>query len=89
MANTLEDFRCKLIDKIIAAPNEEAINRYINAALKGLKKHNVNGHIVNRFLAKTVFQLQGKMPEQFLEKQKENIQTALNYIQFSNASSHS
>lgn len=87
MSNTLEDFRCKLVDKIIAAPNEESINRYINAALKGLKKHNVNGHIVNRFLAKTVSQLEGKMPEQFMEKQKENIRTALQYIQTANTNS--
>jgi hypothetical protein len=87
MAITLEDFRYKLIEKIINAPNDDSINRYINAALKGLKKHNVNGHIVNRFVAKTIFQLEARNPELYTEKQKENIRKALNYINYSHPNS--
>ncbi len=87
MSITLEDFRCKLIKKIAEAPSEKAIHRYIDAALKGFKVHNVNGHIVNRFVAKTILQLEASSHDQYSDQAKNNIRTALAYINYSHPTS--
>jgi len=54
---TLSAFREKLVDKILCAPTQDHAGRLVDAALKALHKHRVNGHLVARFIEKTTRQL--------------------------------
>ncbi|MGZ8559368.1 MAG: hypothetical protein ACXWWC_13580 [Chitinophagaceae bacterium] len=46
---SLDDFRCKLINKILFADSQQDVKRFCDGAMKGLEHHNVNRHIVVRF----------------------------------------
>ncbi len=63
MAICLEDYRCKLITKIAASDSEQQVKRYLDAAIKGLQSHRVNGHITLRFLARVEHELNQYRPE--------------------------
>jgi hypothetical protein len=52
MATTIDDYRCKLINKILFASSQDEVRRFIAAAMKSLQQHKVNGHIVARFIEK-------------------------------------
>lgn len=62
MATNLDDYRCKLVSKILQSGSQEEVKRYFNAAIKGLKSHNVNGHIMVRFIDKVLFELDACSP---------------------------
>jgi hypothetical protein len=56
---TLDDYRHKLVDKIIHANSLEEVKRYLLTALGSLNKHDVNEHLVSRFIDKSINQLNG------------------------------
>ncbi|HEX9510212.1 MAG TPA: hypothetical protein VF939_06995 [Puia sp.] len=53
MSITINDYRCKLINKILFSTSQEEVKRYIDTAMKGLLQHKVNGHLVTRFVERT------------------------------------
>ena len=53
---SLDNYRCKLIEKILHATNYEQIKRFILIALRSLDRHKINGHLINRFIDKTTTQ---------------------------------
>ena len=58
MPATIDGYRCKLINKILFAASQDEVQRFIDAALRGLKEHKVHDHIINRFLDKTIASLE-------------------------------
>ena len=58
MPATIDGYRCKLINKILFAASQDEVQRFIDAAFKGLKEHKVHDHIINRFLEKTMTSLE-------------------------------
>lgn len=57
-STTIDDYRCKLINKILFATSQDEVKRFIAAAMKGLQQHKVNGYIVARFIDKMLQHLQ-------------------------------
>ena len=62
MAKNLDEYRCKLVSKILQSGSQEEVKRYFDAAIKGMKSHNVNGHIMVRFIDKVLFELESYSP---------------------------
>ena len=58
MSITLDDYRCKLINKILFASSLKEVKRFIEAAMKSLKMHQVHGHTIARFAEKTIKSLE-------------------------------
>lgn len=52
MALRLDEYRTKLINKILFARSQDEVKRFIEAAIKALKQHGVNGHLIVRFVDK-------------------------------------
>jgi hypothetical protein len=52
MSTTIDDYRCKLINKILFAGSQDDVKRFIAVAMRSLRQHKVNGHIVARFIDK-------------------------------------
>ena len=77
----MDDYRCKLINKILFAGSEEEVRRFIDGAMKGLEQHKVNGHIVARFLDKVIGELENFNPTEKDTQQWSNIKRAR--VQFS------
>ena len=50
MSITIDDYRSKLINKILLAQSQDEVKRFVDAAMKGLQAHNVNKHIIARFI---------------------------------------
>ena len=57
--NNLDDYRHKLIDKILQANSYEQIKRFLLTAISSLKKYPLNGHLISRFIDKSINQLHG------------------------------
>ena len=76
MALSITDYRCKLINLILFARCEEDVTRFIQASIKGLKECNLNGHLIFRFVERTVQDLDSYMPGNSDGLQRSNIQTA-------------
>ena len=76
MPLSLDEYRCKLINKILFAASQEEVKRYCDAAMKGLELHNVNGHIVIRFIDKIISELELFNPMNKNAQQWSNIQLA-------------
>lgn len=57
MSLKLNEYRVKLITKIIFASSQDEVNRYIDAAMKSLDAYNVNGHTVSLFVTKIIAEL--------------------------------
>lgn len=58
MPATIDDYRCKLINKILFATSQDEVQRFIDATVKGLKERNPDDHILDRFLDKTIGSLE-------------------------------
>jgi hypothetical protein len=88
MSLTITQFRDKLIARIISADSGKNVCRYIEAAVKALKSHKVNDHIVSRFLQKADREL--IMLEQMHcgHRQRANIRTARSYFDHLGVNSH-
>ena len=76
MPLSLDEYRCKLINKILFAASQEEVRRYCDAAMKGLEQQNVNGHIVIRFIYKIISELELFNPMNKNAQQWSNIRVA-------------
>jgi hypothetical protein len=76
MSITINDYRCKLVNKILFSTSQEDVKRYIDAAMKGLLQHNVNGHLVTRFVERTAKDLEEFNPMDHGAQQWANIKMA-------------
>ena len=76
MSITIDDYRCKLINKILFAQSQEEIIRFVDAAMKGLQAHNVNKHIIARFVEKMLQHLAEFNPMNQDAQQSSNIKMA-------------
>lgn len=74
MPATINGYRCKLINKILFATSQDEVQRFIDAAIKGLKEHKVHDYIISRFLDKTVQNLEDFNPCDYNAQQWANIQ---------------
>ncbi len=77
MAITIDDYRCKLINKILFATSQDEVKRFIAAAMKGLQQHKVNGHIVARFIDKMLQHLEDFNHTDHNAQQCNNIKMAM------------
>src|SRR5688572_24762634 len=57
MLLSLDEYRCKLINKLLFAGSQEEVRRFCDAAMKSLEHHKVNGHLVARFVEKMIGEL--------------------------------
>jgi len=76
MSLSLDEYRYKLINKILFAGSQDEIKRFCDAAMKGLEHHKVNGHIVVRFVDKVISELEKFNPMKKDAQQWSNIQMA-------------
>lgn len=76
MSQTIDEYRCKLINKILFARSQYEVKRYIDTAMKNLKQHKVNGHIIARFIEKSTIHLQEFNPMNHDSQQWANIKMA-------------
>ncbi len=57
MPLSLEEYRIKLINKILFCASQEEVKRYIDTAIKALQQKKVNGHIISRFVDKIISEI--------------------------------
>lgn len=76
MVITLDEYRCKLINKILFASSQQEVKRFVNVAVKSLQKHKVNGHIIARFVNKAIRNLEEFEPIDYDSQQWRNIDYA-------------
>ena len=73
MARTLDDYRRKLINKILLSTSPDEVRRFINTAIRSLIDHKVHGYIIVRFIDKTLYDLEEFNPINKEEQQWNNI----------------
>ena len=54
----MNEFRVKLVDKIIHARSTEGVSRFIGAAMRSFHQRRINGYIVLRFLDRIVVEIE-------------------------------
>ncbi|MDF2191295.1 hypothetical protein [Paraflavitalea sp. CAU 1676] len=77
MNATMEDYCYKLINKVLFANSQDEVKRYIDAAIKSMQTHNINGHIIARFVDKALMHLNQFSPMDFNAVQWINIKMAI------------
>ena len=80
MSLSLDEYRCKLINKILLAGSQEEVKRFCAAAIKGLEQHKVHGHFILRFLDKVISELEKFNPMNKDAQQWSNITMARIYF---------
>lgn len=76
MPLSLDEYRSKLVNKILFAGSQEEVKRFCDAAMKGLEHHQVNGHIIARFVDKVISGLEQFNPMESDAQQWSNIKMA-------------
>jgi len=76
MSLSFEEYRTKLINKILFAASQEDVKRFIVTALKALEQKKVNGHLVSRFIEKIISDLELFNPMKEESQQWRNIKLA-------------
>jgi hypothetical protein len=76
MTLTIDEYRCKLINKILFARSQDEVIRFIEVAMKSLQEHKVNGHIIVRFIDKMLQHLNEFRPVDYNTQQWNNIKMA-------------
>jgi len=76
MPLTLNEYRDKLINKILLAGSQEEVKRFCHAAIKGLEQHKINGHIIARFADRMISELEQFDPLKKNAQQWSNIRMA-------------
>ena len=76
MSLSLTEYRAKLIAKIMGAYSQDDVKRFVNAAMKSLEKHQLNEHIVRRFIDKMLDELASFSPMDEEAQQWSNINMA-------------
>jgi hypothetical protein len=80
MASTLDDYRRKLINKILLSASPEEVRRFSNTAIRSLIEHKVHGYIIVRFIDKTINDLQTFNLLHKEEQQWNNIALAIDHF---------
>jgi len=81
MAKTTSEFRLNLLSKIRQASSVYAIERYITTATRTLSRKNVNGHLIDRFLDRSIEDLQADLGDPSMLTINERISAGLKYLQ--------
>jgi hypothetical protein len=76
MRITLDDYRCKLINKILFASSQQQVTRFVETAMKSLQQHKIHGHVIARFVEKTIKNLEEFKPMDYNTQQWTNIHSA-------------
>ena len=76
MSSSLDEYRCKLINKILFANSQEEVMRFCDAAMKAQEHHKLDGHIIARFVEKIISELEQFNPMDKDAQQWSNIQMA-------------
>ena len=76
MLLSLDEYRSKLIKKILFASSQEEVRRFCDAAMKGLEQHEVSGHIMARFADMIISELHQFNPMNKDAQQWSNIRMA-------------
>lgn len=76
MALSLDLYRAELINKVLLATSQEEVKKLIATAVQSLEQHKLNGHIITRFLEKTLDQLELLDPMEKSASQWSNIRMA-------------
>ena len=58
-ANNIDDYRHKLVQNILQAESPEEIKWMLLSSIEDLKDHQINGHLISRFIEKSINQLNG------------------------------
>ncbi|MBS1666407.1 MAG: hypothetical protein JST58_03440 [Bacteroidetes bacterium] len=77
MTLSLEDYRTKLISKILSAASQDEVRRFVDTAIKALEQNKVNGHIICRFIEKILSELEMFNPMKKNAQQWSNIKMAI------------
>jgi hypothetical protein len=77
MSLSLDDYKSKLINKILLAASQDEVKRFIDAAIKALEQNKVNGHIISRFVEKIISDLELFSPMKKEAQQWSNIKMAM------------
>ena len=80
MARTLDEYRHKLIDKILLAESSRDVLRFSDTALRSLNEHDVHSYIIVRFIDKTLMNLEEVSALRIGEKQQSNIKSAIDHF---------
>ena len=76
MRNALNNYQKELITKIRSADSNEEVKRFCNIAVHELEGQQLPGHLIVRFLEKTISELAGFNPMLQDSRQWNNIITA-------------
>jgi hypothetical protein len=80
MARTLDEYRRKLIDKILSAASSEDALRFSQTAIRSLNEHKVHGYIIVRFIDKTLLNLEEVAVLRIGERESQNIKMAIDHF---------
>jgi len=80
MASTLDDYRRKLINKILLSASPEEVRRFSNTAIRSLIDHKVHGYIIVRFIDKIINDLRELNLLNKDEQQWSNIAIAMDHF---------
>lgn len=76
MSLSLDEYRGKVINKVLLAGTEEDVKRFCDTAMKSLEQNKVNAHIVIRFVDKIINDFESFNPRTKNVQQWINIQAA-------------
>ncbi|MBI3139606.1 MAG: hypothetical protein HYZ15_13600 [Sphingobacteriales bacterium] len=76
MPLSIDEYRNKLVNKVLLASSEDDVKRFCDTAIKSLEQNNVNGHIIIRFVDKLITDFESFNPRSKNVRQWINIQTA-------------
>ena len=77
MSLSLDEYRTKLINKILFASSQEEVKRFIDTDIKALEQNKVHGHIISRVIEKIISELELFSPMKQEAQQWSNIKIAL------------
>jgi hypothetical protein len=80
MALAWKEHRHQLIARILAANSTDEVEREIDAGISMLRERKVNGHIVNRMLAKIMKDLNGHLLTQLDDHRVRNLLAARMFL---------
>ena len=75
-----DEYRCKLINNLLFASSQDEVKRYVDDGVQELRNHQANGHIVIRFVDKTINQLEQFNPLNKNSQEWSNIKMARIYL---------
>lgn len=76
MTKTLDEYRHKLIDKVVLVGSHEEVKRYCETAVQELESRQLNGYLIVRFLEKVGAELEQFDPMNKEAQQWSNIRSA-------------